>query len=181
MLRSSVLRASSSISCFAPVRASSRVLRASVVYGNIQTRNAHAISNPTLANIESRWDTMPPQEQADLWMALRDRMKNDWNELTMQEKKAGTYSLYPLHPPIRCFGICLPRIDRVFQQRIGLHLVHMGLALRLRLAKAGRLSVTPFMASWSLPSSSTQPIISLAHLQRPCPRNGKRRPTNMQR
>ena len=32
---------------------------------------------------------MPPQEQADLWMALRDRMKVDWNELTMQEKKAG--------------------------------------------------------------------------------------------
>jgi len=94
MLRSSVLRAPSSISCFASVRASSRALRAPVVYGNIrcqheQTRKAHAISNPTLANIESRWDTMPPQEQADLWMALRDRMKNDWNELTIQEKKAG--------------------------------------------------------------------------------------------
>ena len=33
---------------------------------------------------------MPPQEQADLWMALRDRMKKDWNDMTMQEKKAGT-------------------------------------------------------------------------------------------
>ena len=54
-----------------------------------QTRQQHAISNPTLANIEKRWDAMPPQEQADLWMALRDRMKVDWNELTMQEKKAG--------------------------------------------------------------------------------------------
>ena len=32
---------------------------------------------------------MPPQEQADLWMALRDRMKNDWHELTLQERKAG--------------------------------------------------------------------------------------------
>lgn len=32
---------------------------------------------------------MPPQEQADLWMALRDRMKVDWNEMTLQEKKAG--------------------------------------------------------------------------------------------
>lgn len=55
-----------------------------------QTRSAHAISNPTLANIEKRWEAMPPQEQADLWMALRDRMKVDWNELTLQEKKAGT-------------------------------------------------------------------------------------------
>lgn len=54
-----------------------------------QTRSAHAISNPTLANIEKRWEAMPPQEQADLWMALRDRMKVDWNEMTLQEKKAG--------------------------------------------------------------------------------------------
>lgn len=54
-----------------------------------QTRSAHAISNPTLAGIEKRWEAMPPQEQAELWMALRDRMKADWNELTMQEKKAG--------------------------------------------------------------------------------------------
>lgn len=54
-----------------------------------QVRCAHAISNPTLANIEKRWEAMPPQEQADLWMALRDRMKVDWNELTVQEKKAG--------------------------------------------------------------------------------------------
>jgi cytochrome c oxidase subunit 4 len=35
---------------------------------------------------------MPPQEQADLWMSLRDRMKVDWKEMTMQEKKAGVYS-----------------------------------------------------------------------------------------
>lgn len=52
----------------------------------------HAISNPTLANIEKRWETMPLQEQAELWMALRDRMKGSWSELTLQEKKAGTFS-----------------------------------------------------------------------------------------
>jgi len=39
---------------------------------------------------------MPPQEQADLWMALRDRMKVNWAELTMQEKKAG---LFPFPSP----------------------------------------------------------------------------------
>ena len=50
--------------------------------------SAHAVSNPTLANIEKRWEQMPPQEQAELWMALRDRMTVDWNELTLQEKKA---------------------------------------------------------------------------------------------
>lgn len=53
-------------------------------------RAAHAISNPTLAGIEKRWEGMPPQEQAELWMQLRDRMKVDWNEMTLQEKKAGT-------------------------------------------------------------------------------------------
>lgn len=61
-----------------------------------QTRSAHAISNPTLAGIEKRWEAMPPQEQAELWMMLRDRMKVDWHEMTLQEKKAGT----PNSPPI---------------------------------------------------------------------------------
>ncbi|KAL9123845.1 MAG: hypothetical protein Q9217_006768, partial [Psora testacea] len=61
----------------------------------------HAISNPTLANIEKRWEGMPPQEQADLWMALRDRMKNDWHELTLQERKAafGPHGPRALPPP----------------------------------------------------------------------------------
>ena len=55
---------------------------------------AQVISNPTLANIEKRWEGMPLQEQADLWMALRDRMKGSWTELTVQEQKAG--ACFPL-------------------------------------------------------------------------------------
>ena len=44
---------------------------------------------------------MPPQEQADLWMALRDRMKTNWAELTLQEKKAGTHTIQPpCSPPL---------------------------------------------------------------------------------
>ena len=43
---------------------------------------------------------MPPQEQADLWMALRDRMKVNWAELTVQEKKAGTH----IPPPTSSFN-----------------------------------------------------------------------------
>ena len=39
---------------------------------------------------------MPPQEQAELWMQLRDRMKVDWHELTLQEKKAGKSALQML-------------------------------------------------------------------------------------
>lgn len=57
-----------------------------------QCRKQHAVSNPTLANIEKRWEGMPPQEQAELWMALRDRMTVDWNEMTTQEKKACSFT-----------------------------------------------------------------------------------------
>lgn len=38
---------------------------------------------------------MPPQEQAALWMQLRDRMKVDWHEMTLQEKKAGMSYISP--------------------------------------------------------------------------------------
>ena len=85
MLRSSISRSTA-------LRSSSGILRpATVQLQCCQKRraSAHAISNPTLANIEKRWEGMPPQEQADLWMALRDRMKVNWAELTLQEKKAG--------------------------------------------------------------------------------------------
>ena len=71
-------------------RQTARTLSAALVCQR-QTRQAHAISNPTLANIEKRWEAMPPQEQADLWMNLRDRMKVDWNEMTLAEKKAGMF------------------------------------------------------------------------------------------
>jgi cytochrome c oxidase subunit 4 len=54
--------------------------------------STQALSNPTLKNIEKRWEGMPLQEQAELWMALRDRMKESWHDLTLQEKKAGKLS-----------------------------------------------------------------------------------------
>ncbi|PSK51650.1 hypothetical protein B9Z65_2917 [Elsinoe australis] len=96
MLRSPLVRAaglSSSRTLYASTRATSGVLNSQ------QNRQAHAISNPTLANIEKRWEAMPPQEQADLWMQLRDRMKVDWHELTMQEKKAAYWIAFGPHGP----------------------------------------------------------------------------------
>jgi hypothetical protein len=51
---------------------------------------------------------MPPQEQADLWMALRDRMKVNWAELTVQEKKAGGFSsFFSLGPWVSFFVVFL--------------------------------------------------------------------------
>jgi len=42
---------------------------------------------------------MPPQEQAELWMALRDRMTKSWQELTIQEKKAAYWIAFGPHGP----------------------------------------------------------------------------------
>ncbi|KAI1201580.1 cytochrome c oxidase subunit IV family [Nemania serpens] len=61
--------------------------------------STHAISKPMLANIEKRWEGMPPTEQAELWMALRDRMKGNWAELTLQEKKAAYWIAFGPHGP----------------------------------------------------------------------------------
>ncbi|KAI0019822.1 cytochrome c oxidase subunit IV [Xylariomycetidae sp. FL0641] len=61
--------------------------------------STHAISNPTLANIEKRWEGMPQTEQAELWMALRDRMKENWTDLTLQEKKAAWFIAFGEHGP----------------------------------------------------------------------------------
>lgn len=80
MMRTSLLRATRAA---APSARLAMVPRAAA--------STHAISKPTLANIEKRWEDLPSTEQAELWMALRDRMKENWAELTVSEKKAGTW------------------------------------------------------------------------------------------
>jgi hypothetical protein len=71
-----------------------RAARPSTSALGCRAATTHAISNPTLANIEKRWEHLPMQEQADLWMALRDRMKENWADLTVQEKKAGEWNWF---------------------------------------------------------------------------------------
>lgn len=78
------------------------VVRSSARAASVVGRRAattHAISNPTLANIEKRWEGLPLQEQADLWMSLRDRMKGNWKELTLSEKKAAYWISFGPHGP----------------------------------------------------------------------------------
>lgn len=84
-VRSAAARASVAPRFAAPAAAAAQQTRLS---------SGHAIANPTLAGIEKRWEDMPPQEQADLWMQLRDRMKVNWHEMTLQEKKAGTFFIF---------------------------------------------------------------------------------------
>jgi cytochrome c oxidase subunit 4 len=76
-----------------------RAARPSTSALGCRAATTHAISNPTLANIEKRWEHLPMQEQADLWMALRDRMKENWADLTVQEKKAAYWIAFGSHGP----------------------------------------------------------------------------------
>lgn len=77
----------------------------SIAPQQIRAASEHAIANPTLAGIEKRWEGMPPQEQAELWMQLRDRMKVDWHQMTLQEKKAGglIFFFFLFSPSLRIF------------------------------------------------------------------------------
>ncbi|KAJ4315690.1 Cytochrome c oxidase subunit 5B, mitochondrial [Neodidymelliopsis sp. IMI 364377] len=98
MLRTSIVRATRSAAVMPKTAPVTSQLQ--------QFRQAHAISNPTLAQIEQPnggllMHRRPPQEQADLWMTLRDRMKTDWKELTMQEKKAAYFIAFGPHGPRR--------------------------------------------------------------------------------
>lgn len=79
-------------------QAASKIVRQALARSHIQVRGnaTRALSNPTLNNIEKRWESMPLQEQAELWMALRDRMQGSWKDLTTQEKRAGV--LFPFSP-----------------------------------------------------------------------------------
>lgn len=68
--------------------------------------SSKAISNPTLMNLEERWETMTEEERGDIISQLAERQKGSWTELTQQEKKAAWYISYgawgprkPIHPP----------------------------------------------------------------------------------
>ncbi|KAI1159556.1 cytochrome c oxidase subunit IV family [Nemania serpens] len=92
-----MMRTSASSLLRAGIRASS--MRTSTTVVPRAAASTHAISKPMLANIEKRWEGMPPTEQAELWMALRDRMKGNWAELTLQEKKAAYWIAFGPHGP----------------------------------------------------------------------------------
>ncbi|KAF5096284.1 hypothetical protein D0Z03_001652 [Geotrichum reessii] len=55
---------------------------------------AHAISTPTIINLESRWEKMTSEEQEDIISQLAERQKGPWNELTLNEKRAAWYISY---------------------------------------------------------------------------------------
>lgn len=62
-------------------------------------RLAHTISTPTLVNLDRRWETMSPDEQADLQSQLAKRQEGPWSELTPEEKKAAYFVAFGEHGP----------------------------------------------------------------------------------
>lgn len=104
MLRNSVLRAGRLASPSGSMFSSAILARhraAAAAPAVVQSRNnsSYAVSNVTLADIEKRWEFMPPSEQAELWMQLRDRMKGSWVGLTAQEKRASYWIAFGPHGP----------------------------------------------------------------------------------
>lgn len=50
-----------------------------------------ALSNAYVNNLETRWETLPKQDQTALIEELKARMELPWTELTPAEKKAAYY------------------------------------------------------------------------------------------
>ncbi|BFZ55610.1 Cytochrome c oxidase subunit 5B, mitochondrial [Savitreella phatthalungensis] len=62
-------------------------------------RMAHTISTPSLVNLQQRWDSMSPDEQADLSTELAKRQEGPWTELTAEEKRAAYFVAFGPHGP----------------------------------------------------------------------------------
>ena len=83
------------------------------------------------------------QEQAELWMALRDRMKENWGELTIQEKKAGELGLFQLRPTQRNRHArgCSSSADVQLSTERWIHVLRHAQLMDAELGELGRQSV----------------------------------------
>ncbi|GAO46298.1 cytochrome c oxidase subunit V [Saitoella complicata NRRL Y-17804] len=83
-----------------------RSVRATPLRNAVGVRSVHAVSTPSLIDLDKRWESMAREEQKDLMDQLAERQKGPWTELTLAEKKAAYYIAFgpygpraPLHPP----------------------------------------------------------------------------------
>ncbi|CAG8502119.1 17793_t:CDS:2 [Racocetra fulgida] len=60
----------------------------STIFKKINYRNASTISNPTIANIETQWKALSEAEKSSLIKKLEDLQKQDWNKLSVDDKRA---------------------------------------------------------------------------------------------
>ncbi|KIY46942.1 cytochrome c oxidase subunit IV [Fistulina hepatica ATCC 64428] len=53
----------------------------------------------SLSNIEAQWEKLSPEEQVSVHQQLETVQKKNWNELTVDEKKAAYYIAFGPHGP----------------------------------------------------------------------------------
>jgi hypothetical protein len=46
-------------------------------------------STPAITEVISKWNTLSPEEQNDLTKKIEELQKQDWQRLSLEEKKAG--------------------------------------------------------------------------------------------
>jgi hypothetical protein len=85
LIRTAALRASAAPRMAVAARAASTTV--------VSSRSNE--SSALLANIEASWATLPASEQHEVYQKLEAVQKQDWNQLTVDEKKAGKCCLLP--------------------------------------------------------------------------------------
>ncbi|CAG8640550.1 24737_t:CDS:2, partial [Cetraspora pellucida] len=61
--------------------------------------NASTISNPTIANIETQWQALSETDKSGLIKKLEELQKQDWNKLSIDDKRAAYYISFGPHGP----------------------------------------------------------------------------------
>ncbi|KAG9291159.1 hypothetical protein G9A89_013031 [Geosiphon pyriformis] len=69
------------------------------VFRNISVRSASTASVPSIDNLETRWKSLSSQEQQTLTKELEELQKQDWHQLSVDQKKAAYYVAFGPHGP----------------------------------------------------------------------------------
>lgn len=84
----------------------SRTTLQSVRYQSAVAEAGRSLSNAYVGKLETRWVSLPKQDQTQLINDLKTRMELNWKELLVEEKKAAYYISFgewgprkPLHAP----------------------------------------------------------------------------------
>ncbi|KAF0535220.1 cytochrome c oxidase subunit IV [Gigaspora margarita] len=69
------------------------------IFKKINYRNASTISNPAVANIEGQWKSLSETDKSNLIKKLEELQKQDWNKLSIDDKRAAYYVSFGPHGP----------------------------------------------------------------------------------
>lgn len=58
---------------------------------NASCRSVTTTSVPSISNIEKQWKSLTTEEQQSLTKQIEELQKQDWNKLSLEEKKTGRH------------------------------------------------------------------------------------------